>query len=194
MTLSPALCGQLPYQTVRIRCTRRPALHPPKPTAHAHTFPTEPVAWPELSAPCQVDLDSVVDWRFAWASSMFSAAVALSSGHIVFAPWHARQVGVFEVATSAFGRVAMRSTPSSDSDVSAPKLCENKPCTRFSLGSMSGGTLGFGGASVAGDGTVVFAPSDAAGVGVWSFSPADVTYFTCKTDTPVAFFVAGSGA
>ena len=122
---------------------------------------------------------------------MFSAAVALSSGHIVFAPWHAGQVGVFEVATSAFGRVAMRSTPSSDSDVSAPKLCENKPCTRFSLGSMSGGSLGFGGASVAGDGTVVFAPSDAAGIGVWSLSPADVTYFTCKTDTPVAFFVAG---
>jgi hypothetical protein len=87
-----------------------------------------------------VDISATIsrDYKFA------GAAVA-GDGRVVFAPYHADGVGVFDPTDDSFTLVDISATISSD--------------------------YKFFGAAVAGDGRVVFAPYAADGVGVLSLPP-----------------------
>ena len=113
----------------------------------------EGFSYVDISAPSStVDLGGLSSFV---VTHKFMGGASASNGKVVFAPYAANGVGVFDPNDNSFVLV----------DISAPSATVN-------LGGLSGftGPAKFGAAAAASDGKVIFAPSNAEAVGVFDLS------------------------
>ena len=131
----------------------------------------------------------------------FDGAATAQDGKVVFAPWDAAGVGVFDPTDNSFQLVDISAHVSGNYKFDGAATAQDgkvifAPCLAAGVGvfdptdnsfqvvdisAQVSGRLKFSGAAVAQDGKVVFAPEAAAGVGV--FDPRDTTTTTRTTVT-----------